>query len=160
MMRSLRLVCLLASLAAAPATAGDLAAFDATSLRQIETRYAGKPFILGLWSVSWCGSCIEDLSLLGRLAKTRKHLPLVLVSVDGPEQAEAITKMLRKLGLEKAEAWVFDDAIPERVRRSVDPAWQGELPRTYFYDKTHRREAVAGVIDEAALKAWLRQQGL
>lgn len=151
---------LLALWSGTPALAGDPASFNASSLRQIEASYAGKPFILGMWSANWCGSCIEDLTMLGRLAKSEKHLPLVLVAVDGPEYTEAITKTLRRLGLDGVEAWVFDDPIPERLRQSVDPGWQGELPRTYLYDRAHRRQAVSGVLDQSGLKAWLRQQGL
>jgi thiol-disulfide isomerase/thioredoxin len=140
------------------ASAAELAGFDASSLAQIEERHAGKPFILSLWSVNWCGHCIEELTLLGQLAQTEKHLPLVLVSVDSLDDSAAILKTLHKLGLSHAEAWVFDDPIPERLRASIDPRWQGDLPRTYLYDKAHRRQAVMGVLDAAVLKAWLKQQ--
>lgn len=148
---------LLAYLVAWPASAAELARFDSGSLAKIEARYAGKPFILSMWSVNWCGHCIEELTLLGKLAKTDKHLPLVLVSVDSPEDSVVIQKTLHKLGLAQAEAWVFDDPIPERLRASIDPSWQGDLPRSYLYDKAHQRQAVAGVLNEAKLRSWLKQ---
>lgn len=154
----MRSLILLACLLAGSATAAELARFDSSSLAKIEARYAGKPFILSLWSVNWCGHCIEELTLLGKLAKTDKHLPLVLVSVDSPEDSAAIQKTLHKLGLTHAETWVFDDPIPERLRSSIDPSWQGDLPRSYLYDKAHQRQAVAGVLDEAKLRSWLKQQ--
>lgn len=154
----MRWLILLSCLAAWYASATELARFDSTSLATIEARYAGKPFILSMWSVNWCGHCIEELTLLGKLAKTDKHLPLVLVSVDSPADNAAIQKSLEKLGLSQVEAWVFDDPIPERLRASIDPSWQGELPRSYLYDKVHQRQAFAGVLDEAKLRSWLKQQ--
>lgn len=155
----LRLTFLLACLGAWPVSAAEPARFDSGSLAKIEARYAGKPFILSMWSVNWCGHCIDELTMLGKLSKSEKKLPLVLVAVDSPEDAEAIRKTLHTLGLGHAESWVFDDPIPERVRAAIDPAWQGELPRSYLYDKAHRRQAVVGELDKARLKAWLEQQG-
>lgn len=155
----LRLYLFLACLAAWPASAAEPVRFDSGSLAKIEARYAGKPFILSLWSVNWCGHCINELTMLGKLSKTEKNLPLVLVAVDSPEDSEAIQQMLRKLGLSHAESWVFDDPIPERLRAAIDPAWQGELPRSYLYDKKHQRKATVGELDKTKLKAWLGQQG-
>ena len=132
--------------------------FRADSLEQIKAKYAGRPFILSLWSVNWCGHCITELTMLGKLAKTQRNLPLVLVATDTPEFAPAIQQTLKSLGLAGKESWVFDDDIPERLRHAVDPGWFGELPRTYLYDARHQREAVVGVLDEQALKAWLKKQ--
>ncbi|MGV8991206.1 MAG: TlpA family protein disulfide reductase [Thiobacillus sp.] len=138
--------------------AADPLAFHADSLDQIKLQYAGRPFILSLWSVNWCGHCITELTMLGKLAKTQRNLPLVLVATDTPEFSPAIQRTLKKLGLAGKGSWVFDDDIPERLRHAIDPGWYGELPRTYLYDARHQREAVAGVMDEQKLKAWLKQQ--
>lgn len=142
---------------AAPAGAAEPQAFTATSLAAIQAKYAGRPFILSLWSVNWCGHCITELTLLGQVAKSRKQLPLVLVSTDTPESSVAIEQTQKRLGLAQVDSWVFDDDIPERLRHAIDPSWHGELPRTYLYDARHRREAVAGVLGEARLRAWLEQ---
>jgi thiol-disulfide isomerase/thioredoxin len=152
------LVLLLSGLAAWPVSAAEPARFDSNSLVTIEARYAGQPFILSMWSVVWCGHCIDELTMLGKLSKSGRKLPLVLVAVDGPEHNEAIQKTLDKLGLGHVESWVFDDPIPERLRASIDSAWQGELPRSYLYDRAHRRQATVGELNELKLKAWLRQQ--
>ncbi len=139
------------------ANAMEPAPFNAGSLARIQARHAGKPFILSLWSVNWCGHCITELTMLGELAKSEKHLPVVLVSVDSPEFAEPIQETLQRLGLADMESWVFDDPIPERLRAAIDPSWQGELPRTYLYDPAHTRQAIAGELDKKKLKAWLDQ---
>ena len=140
-----------------PVCAAEPLSFTANSLAAIEAKYAGRPFILSMWSVNWCGHCITELTMLGRIAKTYKRLPLVLVSTDTPEFAAEIQQTQQRLGLTRADSWVFDDDIPERLRHAVDPTWQGELPRTYLYDAQHRREAVVGVLSEQKLNAWLQQ---
>ncbi len=38
--------------------------------------------------------------------------------------------MLEKAGLGTAENWLFSDGFVERLRFEIDPAWQGEIPRT------------------------------
>lgn len=140
---------------ASSARAGEPVPFTADSLANIKAQYAGRPFILSLWSVRECAYCITELTLLGKLAKTHKRLPLVLVATDPPEHAPAMQKTLAQLGLAAVDSWVFDDAIPERLRHAIDPSWYGELPRTYLYDAGHRRETVVGVLSEQRLRAWL-----
>lgn len=141
-----------------PVVAEEPLSFRADSLAAIEARHAGRPFILSLWSVNWCGHCIAELSMLGRLAKSEKRLPLVLVATDAPEFSNAIESTLQRLGLADKESWVFDDDIPERLRHAIDASWRGEVPRTYLYDARHRRETVSGLLDESALIAWLKRQ--
>ncbi|WP_296753051.1 redoxin domain-containing protein [Thiobacillus sp.] len=145
---------------AAPAGAGEPAAFTTDSLAKIKAQYAGRPFILNLWSVNECSYCIAELTLLGKLAKTQKRLPLVLVATDTPDYVPAMQKTLAPLGLGGVDSWVFDDPIPERLRHAIDPSWYGELPRTYLYDAQHQRETVVGVLSEQRLRAWLRKHKL
>ena len=145
---------------ATSASAAEPVPFNVNSLAKIKAQYAGRPFILNLWSVNECSYCIAELTLLGKLAKTQKDLPLVLVATDSPEFAPAIQKTLSPLGLAGADSWVFDDPIPERLRHAIDPSWYGELPRTYLYDARHQRETIVGVLSEKRLRAWLKQHRL
>lgn len=142
---------------APPASAAGPQSFTPGSLDAIKAKHAGRPFILSMWSVNWCGHCITELTMLGKVARNNKSLPLVLVSTDTPEFSAAIQQTLDRLGLAQKENWVFDDDIPERLRQAVDPSWHGELPRTYLYDARHQREAVMGVLGEKQLQAWIRQ---
>lgn len=144
---------------ASSAPAAEPIPFTADSLAKVKAQYAGRPFILSLWSVAECGYCITELTLLGQLAKTHKRLPLVLVATDSLEYAPAMQKTLAQLGLAGVDSWVFNDAIPERLRHAIDPSWYGELPRTYLYDARHQRETVVGVLGEQRLRAWLDRHG-
>jgi hypothetical protein len=57
------------------------------------------------------------------------------------------------------ETWGFADDYAEPLRWSVDKAWHGELPRTYFFDAAHRADARSGRLDEGWVRAWLDRQG-
>ncbi|MDD5330830.1 MAG: TlpA family protein disulfide reductase, partial [Sulfuricella sp.] len=57
---------------------------------------------------------------------------------------------------QRADAWVFADAVPERLYFEADGKWRGELPRTYLYDAAHRATAFSGKIDPAQLERWVR----
>ena len=145
------------ALGVAYAFAGELRPFTAYSLPAIQKQFAGRPFILALWSLS-CHHCVKELQALGRLARRERGLPLAIVSTDSPADAQAIHAALQRFGLDRFDTWVFDDAVPERLRHAIDPAWRGELPRSYLFDAAHRRTAHSGLMDEAQLKAWLKRQ--
>jgi len=159
MKRALAGIALCLAAWASPACAAGPQPFTAGSLDVIKAKYAGRPFILSLWSANGCGHCITELAMLGKVAKTSPQLPLVLVSTDTPESSSAVQGTLKRLGLAGADSWVFDDDIPERLRHAIDPDWYGEVPRTYLYDARHRREAVVGELVEKKLKLWLKQHG-
>lgn len=137
------------------AKAGELQPFSIGSLAVIKVHYAGRPFMLTFWSLT-CPHCARELQILGKLARTDKNLPLVIVSTDTPDDAQDIRAALKRFGLDHLNTWVFADAIPERLRRSVDPAWRGELPRSYLFDATHSNEAHSGMLDAGRLRQWFQ----
>lgn len=151
--------CLAALLAliTATASAGELRPFTADSLPAIQKQFAGRPFILTLWSLT-CHHCAKELQTLGKLARSERSLPLVIVSTDTPDDARELHAVLKRHGLDRLGTWVFADAVPERLRYAIDPAWRGELPRSYLFDAAHRREAHSGLMSEARLRDWLRRQ--
>lgn len=137
-----------------PAVSGELRSFNTGSLATIQQIYAGRPFILTFWSLT-CAHCAKELQLFGKWARAGRCLPLVIVSTDSLADEPAVRATLQHHGLGEADVWLFADPLPERLRYAVDPAWYGELPRTYFYDSAHRREAHSGVLDEQQLRAGL-----
>jgi thiol-disulfide isomerase/thioredoxin len=129
--------------------------FVSGSLQTILSRHAGKPFILGFWSLS-CSHCREELTLLGALARKFPHMTLVLVSTDTPEDSAAIEATLRDYALDSPETWVFADPDSDRLRYQIDRRWYGELPRTYLYDKDGSATAYSGNVDAARFEDWIR----
>lgn len=155
-MRRLLLAMIMVAGFSGPAASGELRPFHVDSLATIQEVYAGRPFILVFWSLT-CAHCAKELQLFGKWVRADRGLPLVIVSTDVPADEPAVRVALRRHGLDKADVWLFADPVPERLRYAVDPAWYGELPRTYFYDTAHRREAHSGVLDERRLKDWLKR---
>ncbi len=165
---------LLLAIASAPVQAAGPQLFKPDSLAAIQQKYAGRPFILSMWSADGCSHCITELTMLGKVAaelnahgkaaqgaaNPPEKLPLVLVATDTPGFSGPIRQTLKRLGLARMDSWVFDDGIPERLRHVIDPSWYGELPRTYLYDAQHQRITVVGVMSEHKLKAWLKQQAI
>lgn len=144
---------LLALLAGAAARAAEPRPFVAGSMQQIRAAYAGRPFVLALWSLT-CSHCQEELAQLGKLQRRHPELNMVLISTDTPDDAKALTATLARHGLARAEAWVYADAFTERLRFEIDPRWGGELPRTYFFDRAHAVTARSGALAPAELERW------
>ena len=133
--------------------AQEIKPFVRGSYQQIVSARQGKPFIVNFWSLT-CSYCKVELSMFKKLAKKYPGLDLVLISTDSPEEAAPISATLAKFSLGKAEAWVFADSYTERLRFEVDKKWYGELPRTYFYDRQHRRDGRSGVVPVEQLERW------
>lgn len=158
-MKSLRRAAMAIALClAAIATQAEGAApksFVAGSMKQIVEARQGKPFILGLWSLT-CAHCREELSLLAKFMKNHPGVEVVLISTDTPEDAEEVAATLRQHGLDLAESWVFADPFAERLRFEIDRKWRGELPRTYLFDAARNAAAFSGKLDPQQLESWVQ----
>lgn len=152
-----RLVLLFALLAGLAGLAeADVRPFGPGSLPQIQGERSGKPFILALWSAT-CIHCPGELKALGELARQHPGLDIVLVAADTPADAPQLERLAADYGLGRQAQWVFADAQPEKLRFAIDRRWYGELPRTYFFDAQHRREASSGVVPAERLERWVRE---
>lgn len=151
MKRLVLLLALLAGLAEA-----EVRPFGPGSLQQIQAERSGKPFILALWSAT-CTHCPSELKALGELSRQHPGLDIVLVAADTPTDTPQLEKLAADYGLGRQAQWVFADAQPEKLRFAIDRRWYGELPRTYFFDAQHRREAGSGVMPVERLERWVRE---
>jgi thiol-disulfide isomerase/thioredoxin len=131
--------------------------FYASSMQEIFALRQGKPFIVGLWSLS-CSHCRDDLILLASLSQQYPQLDLVLIATDTLDDADTVQTTLATYKLNKTESWVFADDFTEQLRYSIDRRWQGELPRTYFYDASHQARAISGKLDAAQTRNWVQAQ--
>ena len=128
------------------------------SYRQIVSARQGKPFIVNFWSLS-CGYCMAELDMLKKLSRKYPKLDLVLISTDTlEEEKELVSDVMAKLSLGKADAWVFADSYTERLRFEVDKQWQGELPRTYFFDAKGKVNAISGKVEQKEVEQWIKEQ--
>jgi thiol-disulfide isomerase/thioredoxin len=140
---------------ARPVTAGaSLHAFTAGSLEKIRSDYSGRPFLLILWSLD-CPPCRKELGLLGDLKKRHPDFNLVLISTDATEHSGQVSSVLASHHLTQSDAWIFSESSAERLRYVIDPAWYGEMPRSYFYDPEHNRAGISGALTADRIETWL-----
>lgn len=145
------------SLLATSLAAQDIKPFESGSLSQIVAARQAQPFVLALWSIE-CPHCPADLALFGELSKKYPGLDVVLISTDTPQDMPAISAVLARHRLERAEAWVFADAYSERLRYAIDRQWRGELPRTYLYSADGTVRGVSGKLTASQLQSWIERQ--
>lgn len=128
--------------------------FVAGTLDEIKAAYAGKPFLLNLWSTD-CLPCRLELEMLGKLKAEQPDFPLVLISTDLIDYQEESFYILEDYGLENIQTWIFADTFTERLRYSIDPTWYGELPRSYLYNADHSFAAHSGVLTQELLDSFV-----
>jgi thiol-disulfide isomerase/thioredoxin len=122
-------------------------AFTSGSYQQILASNANQPFMLVVWSIN-CSSCLKDMELLSRIHKSRPELKMIMLAADELTATEQIQPILEKHQLSDIENWVYADENTQKLQFEIDPKWYGELPRTYFFDKTHQRTGVSGVLSK------------
>jgi len=96
---------------------------------------------------------MEELQLLSRM-QTQGGFKMVLVSVDGLAEQAAVTQTIEELRLQDVENWAFADEMTARLYFSIDPSWQGELPRSEWFSSSGKRISKIGRLTEAQIKAW------
>ena len=154
-----RVVNLLAGCALAFFSAGTalaLDAFEPDSLTKIAATEKNQPFVLFVWSLD-CEYCQASLDLLAqqqRLHKNLKILTLATDRLDDPEASVAVQKKLKAAGI-AANAWAFGPASPARLRYAIDPAWRGETPRSYWFNRHGERIAYSGALTPAIFSEML-----
>ena len=149
-----------ASLAAAPAAeaSSELKPFVRGSWQEMLRSHAGRPTLVHFWGVT-CGPCKVELPLLGEFMKDHSELDVVTISADlVPNLPGATRAMLEKAGLGTAENWIFSDGFVERLRFEIDPAWQGEIPRTLLIARDGTVTTIEGSAEIPDLEKWLVQQ--
>ena len=151
---------LVVSLAAAPGaeTSSELKPFVRGSWQDVLRSHAGRPTLVHFWGVT-CGPCKIELPLLGKFMKDNAEVDVVMISADlVPNLPGAARAMLEKAGLGTAENWLFADGFVERLRFEIDPAWQGEIPRTLLIARDGTVTTIEGSAEIPDLEKWSAQQ--
>ena len=136
----------------------ELKPFVRGSWQEVLRSHKGRPTLVHFWGVT-CGPCKVELPLLGQFMKEHSDLDVVMISADLiPNLPGAARAMLEKAGLSSAENWLFNDGFVERLRFEIDPAWQGEIPRTLLIARDGTVTTIEGSAEIPDLEKWLDQQ--
>lgn len=152
-------VLLLASLPAAPASEkSKLRPFERSSWQQLLRSHSGHPTLVHFWGVT-CGPCKVELPQLGEFMKQHPTVDVVTIDADlVPNSDDAALAMLRAAGLSSAENWMFSDGFAERLRYEIDPAWQGDIPRTILISRNGGLTTIEGPAEPGVLQKWASEQ--
>lgn len=131
--------------------------FDTSTPAELRARHAGQPYVLAFWSTT-CAPCRDEMPVFRALQRKYPGVPIHLVAADPPGEQAAINAFLKRYDPGRVSRWAFADEFAERVRHAIDPAWRGELPRTYLFDARHVPETITGRLEPARLEAWMRAQ--
>jgi thiol-disulfide isomerase/thioredoxin len=120
--------------------------FEADSWRQIVASHQGAPFVVVVWSLD-CDYCQPSFQALAAEQRRRKLAVVTIATdrADDGEAARAIAKKIHAAGL-RSETWAFGSAPSEQLRFAIDPAWRGEMPRSYWFDSHGKAVHHSGVI--------------
>jgi thiol-disulfide isomerase/thioredoxin len=151
-------ILLVAFLPTAPASEGSLKPFERGSWQQVLHSHAGRPTLVHFWGVT-CGPCKVELPQLGEFMKQHPTIDIVTINADlVPNSDAAARSMLQNAGLAAAENWLFSDGFAERLRYEIDPAWQGDIPRTILISRDGDSMTIEGSAEPAALQKWSDEQ--
>ena len=129
--------------------------FISGSFSQILEQRQEKSFALIFWSLD-CPSCYKELEMLGKFTRQNTELDVVLVSTDIEATREDLQTVLTKYKLDNVESWVFRGDSDESLRFEIDRSWYGELPRSYFFKSSIKKQVVSGMLSEEKLKLWMK----
>jgi thiol-disulfide isomerase/thioredoxin len=151
---------LLASLVATSASEQTkLKSFERGSWQKLLRSHAGRPTLVHFWGVT-CGPCKVELPELGEFMKHHPSVDVVTIDADlVPNSDAAAMSMLKDAGLSSAENWMFSDGFAERLRYEVDPAWQGDIPRTILISSGGETATIEGSVEPSMLQKWSDEQG-
>lgn len=135
-----------------------LKSFERGSWQKLLRSHAGHPTLVHFWGVT-CGPCKVERPELGKFMKQHPSVDVVTIDADlVPNSDAAAMSMLKDAGLSSAENWMFNDSFAERLRYEVDPAWQGDIPRTILISGSGDMATVEESTEPATLTKWSDEQ--
>jgi len=95
-----------------------------------------RPLLLNFWA-TWCDPCREEFPDLVKLDGDYKDKGLNFIAISIDDIADLKSEVPKFLNQMKATMPVvlLNMNDPEPAIKLVDPAWDGQLPATFLYDK-------------------------
>jgi thiol-disulfide isomerase/thioredoxin len=115
-----------------------------------------RPLLVNFWA-TWCEPCRAEFPDLVKIRSqyTNDQLDFVVVSLDDPPDiSKAVPQFLAEVHATALPAYLLHADDEDAAIKMVDPAWDGELPATFLYDRkgklayTHK-----GVVTPAEVQA-------
>jgi thiol-disulfide isomerase/thioredoxin len=93
---------------------------------------AGRARLIHVWA-SWCLPCTAELpELAAGLRRRADRVDVVMLSVDGPEQAQDVATLLARAGRAPGRALRASSGAALVPLRALDGEWDGAVPTTWL----------------------------
>jgi len=131
---------------------------DAPTVKRAIAAQKGRVVLVNFWA-TWCGPRVAEFPDIIRVSQRLKSQGLATIAVTADAAKDLHTKVLPFLVNSGAAFPVYEEksADPEDFIAAFDPSWQGDLPRTFIYDRRGRLvRTLAGAQTAQSLTAALR----
>jgi thiol-disulfide isomerase/thioredoxin len=124
-----------------PVARAEIQQIDLDGLKKLLQRDAKdmRPLLVNFWA-TWCDPCREEFPDLVKIDADygAKNLNFVTVSLDDvSEIGTEVPKFLKEMKVTMPTV-LLNVNDPEPAIKSVDAAWDGQLPATFLYDKDRK----------------------
>jgi len=108
----------------------------AATIKQAIAARRGHVVLVNFWA-TWCGPCIAEFPDIVRVSRQLKPQGLETLAVTADSRKDIATKVLPFIVKSGASFPVYleQSADPQDFITAFDLSWQGDLPRTFIYDR-------------------------
>lgn len=113
---------------------------DAQALARVLDSQKGRVVVLSFWA-TWCEPCVREFPDLVALARERRDIAFVAVSIDEKEDRPLVESFLAERR-PPFPVYLKAPGPDEAFISGVDPAWSGAIPATLVFDRRGRLGAL------------------
>jgi thiol-disulfide isomerase/thioredoxin len=99
-----------------------------------------RPLLVNFWA-TWCVPCREEFPDLVKIRSqyATDQLDFVVISLDDASDiSKAVPEFLGEVHATALPSYLLNADDEDAAIKLVDPAWSGELPATFLYDRAGR----------------------
>jgi thiol-disulfide isomerase/thioredoxin len=113
---------------------------DATGVHRAVAAQKGRPVLVNLWA-TWCAPCVEEFPALVALARDRKDVAVVSISIDDSSDRKAVETFVARQD-PPFPVYLKANGDDEAFIDGVDREWSGVVPVTLIFDRSGKRVAL------------------